>query len=118
MLCDNIRLNGLDDRVAAYGLAFSDRSGLGTLTVADDEPGAAVASVSETSVGRLKQAALLYTVDDFIARFAPRFPPTSKSTSTGSKARSSKAPAARSLTRASNRLSSRSMNVTARGLSA
>ena len=52
VLCDNIRLNGLDDRVAAYGLAFSDRSGLGTLTVADDEPGAAVASVSETSGGR------------------------------------------------------------------
>jgi FkbM family methyltransferase len=74
LLCDNIRLNGLEDRVSAYGLAFSDHSGLGTLTVADDEPGAAVASVGEAPVGRLKQGALLLTVDDFIARFAPRFP--------------------------------------------
>jgi FkbM family methyltransferase len=74
LLCDNIRLNGLEDRVAAYGLAFADRSGVGTLTVADDEPGAAVASVGTAPVGRLKQAALVFTVDDFIARFAPRFP--------------------------------------------
>ena len=29
---------------------------------------------SAAHVGRLKQAALLFTVDDFIVRFAPRFP--------------------------------------------
>jgi FkbM family methyltransferase len=74
LLCDNIRLNGLQDRVAAYGLAFSDRSELGRLTVADDEPGAAVVSVGDAPVGRLHQAALVYTIDDFIARFAPPFP--------------------------------------------
>jgi len=74
LLCDNVRLNGLEERVAAYSLAFSDRSELGTLTVADDEPGAAVASVGDAPVGRLKQAALVYTIDDFIARFAPAFP--------------------------------------------
>jgi FkbM family methyltransferase len=74
LLCDNIRLNGLEDRVAAYGLAFSDRSELGLLTIADDEPGAAVASVGDLPVGRLKQAALVYTIDDFIARFVPAFP--------------------------------------------
>jgi FkbM family methyltransferase len=71
MVC---QINGLEDRVSAYGLAFSDRSGLGTLTVADDEPGAAVASVGAAPVGRLKQGALLFTVDDFIGRFAPPFP--------------------------------------------
>lgn len=74
LLCDNIRLNGLGDRVAAYGLAFSDRSQLGTLNLADDEPGAAVASVEDVGVGRLKQAVLVYSMDDFIARFAPPFP--------------------------------------------
>jgi FkbM family methyltransferase len=74
LLCDNVRLNGLEERVAAYSLAFSDRSELGTLTVADDEPGAAVASVGDAPAGRLKQAALVYAIDDFIAWFAPTFP--------------------------------------------
>jgi FkbM family methyltransferase len=74
LLCDNVRLNGLEERVAAYGFAFSDRSQLGRLTVADDEPGAAVASVGDAGAGRLKQAVLVFSVDDFIERFAPPFP--------------------------------------------
>jgi FkbM family methyltransferase len=74
LLCDNIRLNGLEDRVAAYNLAFSDRSQLGTLTFADDEPGAAIASLEDADVGRLKQAVIVYSVDDFIERLAPSFP--------------------------------------------
>lgn len=74
LLCDNIRLNGLEDRVAAYGLAFSNSSELGRLSVADDEPGAAVASVEDVGVGRLKQAVLVFSVDDFIERFQPPFP--------------------------------------------
>lgn len=74
LLCDNIRLNGLEDRVAAYGLAFSNSSKLGELKIADDEPGAAVASVDDASVGRLRQAALVFSVDDFIDRFRPPFP--------------------------------------------
>lgn len=74
LLCDNIRLNGLEERVAAYAFAFSDRSRLGQLNVADDEPGAAFASVEDAGVGRLKQAVLVLSVDDFIERFAPPFP--------------------------------------------
>lgn len=74
LLCDNIRLNGLEERVAAYALAFSDRSRLGRLNVADDEPGAAIASVEDAGVGRLQQAVLVFSMDDFIARFQPPFP--------------------------------------------
>jgi FkbM family methyltransferase len=74
LLCDNIRLNGLEGRVAAYDLAFADRSQLGTLTVADDEPGAAIASVEDVDIGTLKQAALVFSLDDFIEWFAPNFP--------------------------------------------
>jgi FkbM family methyltransferase len=74
LLCDNIRLNCLEDRVAAYGLAFSDHSQLGQLSFADDEPGAAEASVEDAGIGRLKQAALVISIDDFLARFAPPVP--------------------------------------------
>jgi FkbM family methyltransferase len=74
LLCDNIRLNGLERRVVAYGLAFADHSQLGELSVADDEPGAAIASVAQSGAGHLKQAVLVFAVDDFIERFAPPFP--------------------------------------------
>jgi FkbM family methyltransferase len=74
LLCDNIRLNGLEGRVAAYQLAFSNRSQLGELSVADDEPGAAIASVEDMGVGSLKQAVLVFSVDSFIERFQPPFP--------------------------------------------
>ena len=74
LLCDNIRLNGLEDGIAAYAIAFYRQPGLGELTVADDEPGAAVASIDDPGVGRLKQAALIFSVDDFIGRFEPPFP--------------------------------------------
>jgi FkbM family methyltransferase len=117
LLCDNIRLNGLEDRVAAYGLAFADRSGVGTLTVADDEPGAAVASVGTAPVGRLKQAALFSrsTISSRASHLA--FRRILRSMLTGSRPKSSKGPAIRSPPRASNRFSSRSMSATARGLS-
>ncbi len=74
LLCDNIRLNGLTDRITAYALAFSDRSRLGELSAADDEPGAAVASVEDGGIGRLKEGAIILSIDDLLARFAPPFP--------------------------------------------
>jgi len=67
LLCDNIRLNCLDDRVTAYSLALSDHSRLGQLNFADDEPGAAEASVEEAGTGLLKQAALVLSIDDFLS---------------------------------------------------
>lgn len=74
LLCDNVRLNGLGERVAAYSFAFSDRSRLGQLSIADDEPGAAVASVADASVGPIKQPVVVFSIDDFRQRFAPPFP--------------------------------------------
>jgi hypothetical protein len=60
--------------VTAYDVAFSNRSQLATLTVADDEPGAAIASIEQTDIGMLKQAVLVFAVDDFIDWFEPHFP--------------------------------------------
>jgi FkbM family methyltransferase len=74
LLCDNIRLNAMTDRITAYALAFSERSRLGELTAADDEPGSAVASVEDERVGRLKEGAIILAIDDFIERFVPPFP--------------------------------------------
>jgi FkbM family methyltransferase len=74
LLCENVRLNRLENRVAAYDVAFSDHSRLGTLMVADDEPGAAVSSIEDRDIGTLKQAVLVFSVDDFIEAFAPHFP--------------------------------------------
>jgi FkbM family methyltransferase len=73
LLTENVRLNRLETRVAAYDLAFSNRSQLGTLRVADDEPGAAIASV-DVNIGTLKQPVLILSVDDFVEWFAPKFP--------------------------------------------
>jgi hypothetical protein len=42
--------------------------------MADDEPGAAVASVEDVDIGPLKQAVVVFSVDDFIEWFAPSFP--------------------------------------------
>ena len=60
--------------MAAYDLAFSDKSQLATLTVKDDEPGAAVASVEELGIGSLRQAVMVFSVDDFMQWFSPPFP--------------------------------------------
>ena len=74
LLCDNIRLNNLEDRASAYCLAFSECPRLGQLRVADDEPGAAIASVEAQGIGLLKQAVPIFSVDDFIQHFVPPFP--------------------------------------------
>lgn len=74
LLCDNIHLNCLDGRISAYELAFSDRSQLGRLRLVDDEPGVAFATVEQDGPGRLEQAILVFSIDDFIDRFSPPFP--------------------------------------------
>jgi hypothetical protein len=60
--------------VAAYELAFSAQTQLGRLKLDDDEPGVAFATVEENGRGRLEQAVLVFSVDDFIDRFSPPFP--------------------------------------------
>ena len=74
VLCDNIRLNHLEDRISAYCLALSDSSQIGTIVVADDEPGAAVASIDDAGVGSLKQAVMVLSIDELIDHLAPPFP--------------------------------------------
>jgi FkbM family methyltransferase len=74
LLCDNIRINGLEEQVAAYELAFSLHSELGLLRIPDDEPGAAITSVNALGPGPLKQAVLIFAIDDFVEHFSPRFP--------------------------------------------
>jgi FkbM family methyltransferase len=74
LLCDNVRLNSLDGRVAAYELAFSAQTQLGRLKLDDDEPGIAFATIEENGRGRFEQAVLVFSVDDFIDRFSPPFP--------------------------------------------
>jgi FkbM family methyltransferase len=73
LLCDNVRLNGSEDRLRAYCIAFSSRSHLGELSAADDEPGAAIASIEEV-VGAIKQGVLAFSIDDFVRYFNPLFP--------------------------------------------
>jgi FkbM family methyltransferase len=74
LLCDNAHLNNLNGRIAPYNLAFSAQTRLGRLKLDDDEPGIAFATVEERSEGRLEEAVLVFSVDDFIARFSPPFP--------------------------------------------
>lgn len=74
VLCDNIRLNHLEDRISAYCLALSDSSQIGTIVVADDEPGAAVASIDDAGVGSLKQAVMVLSIDELIEHLAAPFP--------------------------------------------
>jgi FkbM family methyltransferase len=74
LLCDNVHLNKLDERIAPYNLAFSAQTQLGQLKLDDDEPGIAFATVEENGEGQFQQAVLVFSVDDFIARFSPPFP--------------------------------------------
>jgi len=74
LLCDNVHLNDLDVQIAPYNLAFSGQTQLGRLKLDDDEPGIAFATVEEKSEGRFEQSILVFSVDDFIARFSPPFP--------------------------------------------
>jgi FkbM family methyltransferase len=73
LLCDNIRLNGMEGCLRAYGIAFSSRSRLGELSAADDEPAAAIASVEQTA-GKVTQSAVIFSIDDFVQHFDPPLP--------------------------------------------
>jgi len=77
----NIEINTLQDRVSAYALAFSDESGLQSLNLSTSEPGAVfhVFGKPEGDFGydvtyATSQAAVGFTIDDFVRRFAPPFP--------------------------------------------
>lgn len=79
-LCRNIRLNGMEDRIAALALALSDERALGALSLGDAAEGGALSTFHPDGVGENgaapidPQGALAYGVDAFIQDFNPPFP--------------------------------------------
>lgn len=62
----NIEINGFDDRISAYCLAFAEVSGLFTLNMASTAAGHSMHSI-EAREGGFRQAVPGFSVDDFIA---------------------------------------------------
>jgi FkbM family methyltransferase len=80
-LMRNIEINRMDDRVAAYCLAFAGTSRLTQLNMARTDAGSSMHAVGtdynmlgEQIDVRFRQAVPAYSIDDFIASFGPPFP--------------------------------------------
>lgn len=83
VLCRNIRLNALEERVAAYCAAFAGLTRLGVLNMGDEAPGGAVSQFGDAGavsrylppgVAAVGQGTIGYAIDDFIRAFDPPFP--------------------------------------------
>ena len=80
ILAKNIQLNGLRDRIAAYCIALSDRSGLGILSIPSSSAGAAqnqfvrAHSPSSKAGAEYGHGMVGFSVDSFIELFDPPFP--------------------------------------------
>ena len=72
-LARNAEINGLDDRIAAYCLAFAEETALVTLHMASSAAGHSMHSI-EARDGSVRQAVPGFAVDDFIAHVAARPP--------------------------------------------
>src|SRR5207247_11216921 len=77
----NIEINGLDERVSAYCIAFNDRTRIDSFYMANTELGGALNSFGDQVDWQgnplrsaMKQAMLGFTIDDFIHRFQVDFP--------------------------------------------
>ncbi|WPB86286.1 FkbM family methyltransferase [Sediminicoccus rosea] len=66
----NIEINGFDDRISAYCLAFAEQTALVTLNMANTAAGHSMHSI-EAREGGFRQAVPGFSVDEFMARFAP-----------------------------------------------
>jgi FkbM family methyltransferase len=66
----NIEINGFDDRIAAYCLAFAEHTSLVTLNMASTAAGHSMHSI-EAREGGFRQAVPGFSVDDFMTRFVP-----------------------------------------------
>lgn len=80
-LVRNIELNKMDDRIAAYCLAFDQTTGLKTLNMARTDAGSSMHAVGtdtdalgRTIDVRFRQSTAAYSIDDFVAAFAPPWP--------------------------------------------
>jgi FkbM family methyltransferase len=83
VLCRNIQINSLDDRVVPYCVALAGNTALGVLNLSSPEMGAALhqfgthGSTSRYWSGGAEpctQGMIGYTIDDFIRQFRPAFP--------------------------------------------
>ncbi|MEN9389903.1 MAG: hypothetical protein RLZZ283_3 [Candidatus Parcubacteria bacterium] len=77
---DNVTLNDLNKSISSYQLGFSDHTHLETFSFLDSTPGTSkIFQSSMTDYHRagaveVKKAALIFSLDDFIALFKPVFP--------------------------------------------
>ena len=72
----NIEINSMDDRIAAYCVAFCERTQLNTLNMEDTEAGHSMHgfgtelnAYDHTIKTRFRQAAVGYSIDDFLKTF-------------------------------------------------
>lgn len=80
-LVRNIELNRMDDRIAAYCLAFDQTTSLTTLNMARTDAGSSMHAVGtdidargHTIDVRFRQATPAYSIDDFVTTFRPPLP--------------------------------------------
>jgi FkbM family methyltransferase len=83
VLARNIQINGLEDHVTAYCVAFSDASRLGVLNLASPEMGASLSQFGQPgdvspywgdAITSVTQGMVGFTIDEFMDRFQPPFP--------------------------------------------
>lgn len=81
VLMRNIELNDMGDRVSAYCIALAEQTGLDTLNMSSTEPGGVLHGfgTEETQLGHainptFRQAAIGFSIDDFVRIFAPPLP--------------------------------------------
>ncbi len=81
LLCKNIEINNMDERISALCIAFNDVNKLDFFYMANTELGSALNSFGEPIDWQgeyfrpsYKQSILGFTIDDFIEQFKPVFP--------------------------------------------
>lgn len=81
LLCRNIEINRMNDRILSYCMAFNDISKLDIFYMANTDLGGArnnfgkaVDSKGNAFTSSLKQAMIGFSIDDFIKQFSPPFP--------------------------------------------
>jgi FkbM family methyltransferase len=67
-LCENVQLNGFDDRIVALPIVLGEEARLGALSYRDTEAGAAIHSL-DGSGGAYDQPVLVFTLDGLIGTF-------------------------------------------------
>jgi len=83
VLCRNIQLNALGDRVLAFCIALAGDTRLGALNLGSNDIGGAVNQFGQhgewsrylsSATGAAVQGMIGYSIDEFISRFDPPFP--------------------------------------------